>query len=639
MKKISAYFILLLTLLAASCANIQSPDGGPYDETPPQVVSTTPKQNAVNTRTDRISLLFSETVKLNNATEKVIISPPQLEQPELRTSGRRITMTLKDTLKPNTTYTIDFGDAIEDNTEGNPMGNYAFVFSTGEKIDSMEVSGNVLEASNLEPIKGILVGLHSDLNDSAFNKKPFERVARTDGRGHFTIKGIAPGKYRIYALEDAENDFIFAQKSEKIAFLKDIIVPTSAPATRNDTAWIDSTHIDSIRQVAYTRYMPDDIILRAFEESNEARHLIKADRANATHFSLYFTGPSPQPPRIKGLNFNEEGAFLEERSAGNDTLTYWLQSMDLVRQDTLEMALTYLETDDSTDVLVERTDTLELVSKTPYSKIEENLEKEVEQWNKQRERALKRNARFNTARPQRRMRARYQGQTSLNPNENLSFTFDEPIATIDSSRIHLMLHIDSLYKDCPFILQRDSASLLRYTLYGEWRPGQEYKLLIDTAALRSIYGLPNVKIEMDFTIPRTESYASLFIHLSNVDEGDVYVQLLNKSDNVVRQAKAKDGNADFFFLKAGTYYLRLYVDQNRNGKWDTGLYSAGLQPEPVYYYPSSIQLKANWDIEQGWNVRETLLTRQKPEQITKQKPDKAKTIQKRNAERERRKNK
>ena len=237
------------------------------------------------------------------------------------------------------------------------------------------------------------------------------------------------------------------------------------------------------------------------------------------------------------------------------------------------------------------------------------------------------------------MRARYQGQTSLNPNDNLSFTFDEPIAAIDSSRIHLMLHIDSLYEERPFILQRDSTSLLRYTLYGEWRPGQEYKLLIDTAALRSIYGLPNVKIEMDFTIPRTESYASLFIHLSNVDEGDVYVQLLNKSDNVVRQAKAKDGNADFFFLKAGTYYLRLYVDQNRNGKWDTGLYSAGLQPEPVYYYPSAIQLKANWDIEQGWNVRETLLTRQKPEQITKQKPDKAKTIQKRNAERERRKNK
>ena len=639
MKKISAYFVSLLSLLASSCANIQAPDGGPYDETPPQVVGSTPEQNAVNTHNNRITLLFSEIVRLDNAAEKVIISPPQIEQPEIRASGRRITVALKDSLKPSTTYTIDFSDAIEDNTEGNPLGNYAFVFSTGEKIDSMEVSGNVLEASNLEPIKGILVGLHSDLNDSAFNKKPFERVARTDGRGHFTIKGVAPGKYRVYALEDAENDFIFAQKSEKIAFLKDIIVPTSAPATRNDTTWIDSTHIDSIRQVAYTRYMPDDIILRAFEESNETRYLIKADRTNATHFSFYFSGPAPQPPRIKGLNFNEEGAFLEEHSAGNDTLTYWLKSMELVRQDTLEMEFTYLYTDDSTGVLTERTDTLELVPKTPYSKIEEDLKKEVEHWNKQKERAQKRNAHFNTARPQRRLRARYPGQTSLYPNENLAFTFEEPIATIDSSRIHLKLHIDSLYEDKPFILQRDSASLLRYTLYGEWRPGQEYKLLIDTAALRSIYGLPNVKIEMDFSIPRSESYASLFLKLSNVDEGDAYVQLLNKSDNVVRQVKAKDGRADFFFLKAGTYYLRLYVDQNHNGKWDTGLYSAGLQPEPVYYYPSSLRLKANWDTEQDWNVRETLLTRQKPAQITKQKPDKAKTVKSRNAEREKRKNK
>ena len=136
-----------------------------------------------------------------------MVSPPQLQQPEIKPGGKRITVNLLDSLKPNTTYTIDFSDAIVDNNEGNPLGNFAFTFSTGASIDTMEVSGTLLEASDLEPIKGMLVGLHSNLNDSAFTKLPFDRVARTDSRGHFTIRGIAPGKYRIFGLMDADQNF------------------------------------------------------------------------------------------------------------------------------------------------------------------------------------------------------------------------------------------------------------------------------------------------------------------------------------------------------------------------------------------------------------------------------------------------
>lgn len=175
-----------------------------------------------------------------------MVSPPQLEQPEIKGAGRRIQISLVDSLKANTTYTIDFSDAISDNNEGNPMGNYTYSFSTGAAIDTMEVSGHVLESENLEPVKGILVGLYADHADSAFRTKPMLRVSRTDSRGRFVIKGVAPGSYRIYALQDQDGDYKFSQKSEKIAFSHDIIVPSCKPDVRQDTTWVDSLHIKSI---------------------------------------------------------------------------------------------------------------------------------------------------------------------------------------------------------------------------------------------------------------------------------------------------------------------------------------------------------------------------------------------------------
>ena len=185
-------------LLIAGCARMGSPDGGWYDDTPPYVVSSTPEDGATFVETRRIVINFNEYIKLQDAQSKVIISPPQLEIPEIKEGGKRIIVELKDSLKQNTTYTIDFGDAISDNTEGNPMGNYAFTFSTGSRIDTLQVSGYVLSAENLEPVKDVLVGLYDDPSDTVFTSKPMTRISRTDSRGHFCIKGVAPGTYRAY---------------------------------------------------------------------------------------------------------------------------------------------------------------------------------------------------------------------------------------------------------------------------------------------------------------------------------------------------------------------------------------------------------------------------------------------------------
>ncbi|MBQ2460291.1 MAG: Ig-like domain-containing protein, partial [Bacteroidaceae bacterium] len=215
---------ILATLLAAllvACASIGNPDGGAYDETPPRVLSASPADRSVMNRRKKVNIYFDEFIKLQNANEKVVVSPPQIEAANVRADGKRIKIDLFDSLQANTTYTIDFSDAIEDNNEGNPMGQYTYSFSTGETIDTMEISGYVLNAADLEPVKGIMVGLYpadSTFHDSIFRTKPFSRVSRTNGSGRFCIKGVKPGKYKAYALTDADGNFIFNQKSEQIAF-------------------------------------------------------------------------------------------------------------------------------------------------------------------------------------------------------------------------------------------------------------------------------------------------------------------------------------------------------------------------------------------------------------------------------------
>ena len=341
-----------------------------FDETPPRFIGSTPAAGALNNERTKISLMFDEFIKLEKATEKVVVSPPQIQQPEIKASGKRIQVNLLDSLKPNTTYTIDFSDAIVDNNEGNPLGNFAFTFSTGTEIDTMEVAGTMLDASNLEPIKGMLVGLHSNLNDSAFNKLPFDRVARTDSRGRFSIRGVAPGKYRIYGLMDADQNFTFNQKSEMIAFHDSLIIPRMEERIRMDTAWVDSLTYDTIVEKKYMHYLPDDVILRAFKELNYSQYLIKSERLVPHKFTFYFAGKADTLPVLKGLNFDEKDAFVIEKNQRNDTIHYWVKDSLLFKQDTLAMSLTYLYTDTLNQYFRHRVQTDQPVELRPEQKSE-----------------------------------------------------------------------------------------------------------------------------------------------------------------------------------------------------------------------------------------------------------------------------
>ena len=329
-KELFLPFYLFTFLLFIACARMGQPDGGWYDDDPPVVVGSTPEDRATNVKTNKITIYFDEFIKIDNASEKVIVSPPQLEMPEIKGAGKKIVVELKDTLKENTTYTIDFSDAITDNNEGNPLGNYTFTFSTGEQIDTFEIAGYVLDASNLEPIKGIAVGLYDDLSDTVFTTKPLMRISRTDGRGHFVVKGVAPGTYRAYALQDMDGDFCFKQKGEMIAFNHEEYSPSSKPDTRTDTIWRDSLHIDALRQVPYTHFLPDDVTLLAFTHPQTDRYLLKTERAEPNKLSMYFTYGDSIVPEIKGLNFNSDSAFVVETNEKRDTIHYWLRDTALV---------------------------------------------------------------------------------------------------------------------------------------------------------------------------------------------------------------------------------------------------------------------------------------------------------------------
>ena len=614
-----------------SCASIGRLEGGEEDFDPPVMLESSPRLGSVNQKnTKRFTIEFDEYIKLDKPQEKIVFSPPQAQAPEIKASGKKVVVNLQDSLQPNTTYTIDFADAIQDNNEGNPLTQFTYTFSTGEQLDTLAVAGTVLNASNLEPIKGAVVGLYADLSDTVFQAKPFERMGRSDSRGYFSIRGIAPGKYHVFALQDDDRDYKFSQPTEQVAFSDSIIIPTSEPRMRQDTVWIDSLTIDTIVPVSYTYYMPDNIILRNFKQNRPNRRLAGFNREEAHKFKLNFTAPSDSLPVIKGLNFNADSAFVIELNNGvRDTLQYWLKDSTLIKMDTLLMSVSYLYTD-SLYQLQPRTDTLRVTyrAKPPT----EQERKAAEQAKKEEERRLKHGDTLEVKKPEiKPLPMEVYAPGTLDIYDYLSLTFQEPVQRLDTAAIHLeKMQADSTFAAIPFEFQQDSTDLKVYNIYADWEVDGNYKLRVDSAAVTGLYGLITNKTENAFKIKPLEEYGQLFYTVMGVDT-TAFVELLDERDNVVRTVDLIDGHADFYYLNPGKYGARLVVDVNGNGRWDTGDYDLHLEPEMVYYYNQILELKANFDIYQNWDVHELPLDKQKPDDLKKQKPETTQNRRDRNA--------
>lgn len=631
-KKHRLPLILMLVIIGYSCASMGTPDGGPYDEMPPKFIGSNPGLRAVNVKTQKIELEFDEFIKLEKPSEKVVVSPPQLEQPEIKVQGRKVVVELIDTLKASDTYTIDFSDAIVDNNEGNPMGHFTYSFSTGASIDTMEVAGTVLNAADLEPIKGIQVGLHKNLNDSALTTLPFDRVSRTDSRGHFIIRGVASGSYRIYALMDGNQNYLFDSKTETVAFSDSIIVPSMMPATRQDTIWKDTLTIDTIKTVGYTRFLPDNVILRAFKEENTRQFFSRSQRDKENHFILKFSAKADTLPTLTGLNFDAKDAFVIEANEGNDSICYWIKDSLVYQMDTLAVQMDYLYTD-SLDQLVPKTDTIYLANKLTREQREKLAKKEAEAKEKERKKKEKKGEKIEKEKAVF-LTMNVDAPSSFDVNRNITLSFEEPIERIDTSAIHMSVKVDTLWQETPFLFVADTLLPRKYEILAEWEPEKEYRLTIDSAAIVGLYGLHTKKVEQTVKVKKLDEYGTLLLNLQGAPSTSM-VELLDNGGKVLRQQKITSENtADFYYLAPNTkYYIRLFNDRNGNGKWDTGNVKQALQPEEVYYCPKVWEMKANFEFEETWNIHSTPVDKQKLDEIKKQKPEETKKVKDRNKER------
>ena len=592
-----------LALLALySCANMATPNGGPYDEEPPKFVSSQPMPNTLNYKGKKVEILFDELIQIENPTENVIITPPQRELPVIRANGKRISVELLDTLRENTTYTIDFTSSIADNNEKNVLENYSFAFSTGETLDSLAISGVVLDASNLEPMPGITVGVHTDLADSAFTALPFVRTSRTNDRGEFTIRNMAPGTYRVYAVEDVMRTYRYSQPGQQIAFDDSLVVPTFELTSRQDTLWKDSLTIDTIRTVGYTRFLPDDICLRLFKEDVTRQYMLRPEREDPRILVMRFNAPLDSVPRPVPLNFepaDPDDWYFIQSAEGGTVARFWLTDSTVWQRDTLRVEVSYLKSD-SMNVLRPQTDTVQFVA---------------------RRRPEERKKRRKDDEPE---RIEFLGMTvsasgSINLFDTVAVTFGEPVRDLSKECFYLERMVDSLWVETDFDFFPDSANSLNFFLRRSWGYGEQYRLSVDSAAITSVYGKWNDGYAGEFSIKREDEYGHLYINIAGADSS-AYVELLSSSDQPVRKARVKDGGALFMDLKPDKYYARLVNDRDGDGEWDTGDYASKTQPEEVFYCPKMFNIMQNWQVEESWDVRAVPLRRQKPLEITKNKP-------------------
>ena len=606
---LGSLFVVAAALLLAACASIGRPEGGPRDMTPPVMVSSTPAPGSVNVSNGRIDIIFDENITLDDPMNKIVVSPPQKKQAQISSNGRRVRITLRDTLRDSTTYTVDLADAVRDLNEGNILDGLAIDFSTGPSIDTLMISGIVVEGRTLEPAQGMIVGVYSTpVADTALTTLPMDRITKTNALGRFTIRNLKPGSYRVFAINDLNHDFHW-DRSEDIAFLDRDISPSTMAIEVTDT-FTDAAGNDSLVTRPATRFLPDDILLTWFNENYKPLYLVKHERPDARRLTLEMSTRSDSLPQLTLLNTVRVGARLDreavlQSSPGLDSLTYWLRDTTLIGSDTLKIAARYLHTD-TLDNITFTTDTLTFALRQPKKKKKRDEETD----------SVPKLEFVNI------------GISSRQPqdlNMPLLFETSAPTASIDSAGFRIEELVDSVWMPVAAKIPSPPDSLQPMRLLTEmtWKPKTKYRVTIDSLAVTDIYGNHNRPFVQEVSTHAIEDYAALFFNIGDLGPDSAIVELLS-SDKPVRLEPVRNGVATFEYVTPGAYYARLFIDRNHNGRWDTGCVADTLQPEDVFYFSKKLNLKKNWDVEQQWNIYETPVDLQKPEDIKKNKPPRPK---------------
>ena len=607
--------------LMAGCANRGGgPQGGPKDLTPPKAASMNPENNATNVSKKKIELQFNEFVEVKSAQQKVIVSPPQKIPATIQANGKKVTIEFADSLIPNTTYTIDFTDALRDLNEGNVLDGFTYAFSTGNEIDTMQISGRVLNAMDLNPLSGVQVGIY-ETNLKGDSTGPLYqmplRITKTDSTGHFTIKNIKDGTYDIYALEDKNSDYILT-KGECFGFIDNSVKTAVESIERRDTVRIDLAkadanskkkkkklaeipdslrYKDTIVHSIVQHYTPDDVLLLASAMPTTPQKVKKTERKNPFRIDLYMQNENARKrPEVRCLNNID---ILQRYSKKNDSITIWIKDSVMAAADTIKLEVKY-ETLDSLDKPTDKTDTIKAVFS---KKMLQKLKKEKQTL----------------------------GFAKIEDNvpfyAPLRVAFDRPVSEIDTSKIKLYSAEDTTWTQVPLtqyaVTEIDSTSSTNsgyfagYEYKVEWNEELKYTIKVDSGAAFGLGGVTNKALKKEFKIIGSDKYANLKVITKNSGKNPV-IQLLNDKDEVIRE-KSEDANGTLFeHLAQGDYYLRLYNDENNDGEWTPGDFKEKRHAEKVFYLNTKVHLRANWDIDQEWDVEAIQLEKQKPETLKKE---------------------
>ena len=584
--------ILATTLIVASCANRGiGPQGGPKDTEPPIPLKSEPEIGALNWHGDRIEVTFNEYLELDNVSQNLLMSPPQQNAPEVKVRGKRLLIRFQDSLQANTTYTLDFGNAVCDYRERVPLRGYNFYFATGPEIDTLDYCGKVFDAYTMNPASGIIVGIHSNLEDSAFTTQPFLRIARTDSTGYFRIGNIHPGTYRLFAVEEASRDYRLTP-GEALAFADEVIEVKELTNERVKELTNEGDTIVPDSSVVEQRI---DKVLFLFKEEQQKLYMQRTLRPDQHRIQVLFSSTPDSLPELTPLT--DSLNYHIQYSTRQDTMTLWLLDSMSIAQDSLFFAVRYRRTD-SLYQLEWASDTIRAIWRAP--RLSAKAKEAQERKNRNRRLELKTNAR-----------------TGFEIYDTLYLSCATPLVGVERDSIHLYERIDTILKPMPFTMAPFDTLSQRLLFYANLKPEGKYELHLDSGALHDVYGITQIAQTYPLQVKSVTDYSTLRVKL-NPMVAKARIQVLSNKDVVLRELPATKEGAFFEYLKPDTYYFRMYVDENEDGRWTTGEWSTKRQPEPIYYFPGSIQTKSNWDFEEEWNYQAEEQTKSKPaELITK----------------------
>jgi len=558
--------LLLTPVLTRSCANVSAaPNGGPKDTIPPVMVATEPLYNAVNVpvkgKDCKIVFTFNEYVQVSEAMKNIFLSPPQAKRPEYKIKGKSVIITFKEPLDSNTTYSLDLGQAIKDNNEGNQFPQFIHSFSTGSYIDSMFVSGTVSNAVTMLPEKEITVLFHKDTTDSAvFNILP-SAAARTDAWGYFTVRNLKPDRYRVYAIQDMNNNNRYDPETDMIAFSDTLVVPSKVMVLD-----MPELAVTNMKDTALCLARPSQLSMFLFKEVSTKQFLRDKARPLKRMFYLKFAAPYVEIDSlsVKGLSRND---LFVEKSIMEDSLTVWLKTPKADR-DTITVTYKYMMTDDSLKIPVLKRDTIKLAPPKPK---------------------LTKDKRGNAVEMVDTV-GRYTLNVTPENVEQDGFTleFETPlsVAPFDSIKMKCV-NIKQQISYERVTVEQDSTCIRRYTVrpVSQIKPGMEYTLKFPHRLFKDIYGLPCDSLDKKVTLPTDENLSSLTLDITNVNARYI-VELINDArDKTFRKYHIQnDTKLHFPYLSKGRYSVKITEDKNGNGLLDAGNLLEHKQPEKVLLF-------------------------------------------------------